>query len=169
MKFLGSTMSNNNEYTFDELYREYYLWLRDCLQNLTNDNELIKDLLQQTFFTVYCVYFISRKNCIFDSPKRILYKISISYYEIQIQKNNSIIEAQNTYSLGNFPLNMEISMEFLSLVHECLTDDMKTYFILNFYYGFSYSDIAKLTKTSMSAISITISNAVEILRKEAES
>lgn len=159
-------MTDIREYCFDDLYGEYYFWLLNRLQRLTHDREMSKDLVQQTFFTVYCVYFISRENCNFDSPESMLFKIASTYHENLVKKNNNIIKAQKHFSADHLFFNEDISLEVLDHVHRNLTGEMRIYFVMYFYYGFSYVEISKITKSSMYVIRVSISKAIKILQKE---
>jgi len=158
-------MLQNREFTFEELYGEYYFWLLNQLHQLTNDREMSKDLVQQTFFTVYCVYFICRKHCLFDCPKYLLYRTALTYHKNLIKNNNNFLKSQRHYSPDHIYFNEEVSMEVLDGVNKCLSGEAKIYFVMYFYYGFSYGEIAKLTKTPIYSIRISISHSIKILQK----
>ena len=156
-------------YNFVELYNDYYFWLYNSIKNYTNDPELSKDLVQQTYFSIYCSYFMTEERVYFFSPKSLLYKIAKRFFINQHRRNiahDKMLENFIFYQQELFVLNnQKLSLELMDKVQELLDGNIKTTFLMYFYYGFTYQEISSMLNHPIHKVRHNLSKGIKTIQR----
>jgi len=136
----------NSEPAFVELYSRYSQRIYAYCLRVLGDVEDARDVFQETFIR----FFIEAKEC--KLLDKIAPRLFIIAHNLCINFNrnrkNFVAIQDITIPVYDQVIEQREFQELMANSLECLPDDMREAFVLRFYQGLSYEDIADITEVT---------------------
>ena len=171
---LWENFIKGNKEAFSKLYQKYYYILYNYGFYLINNEELVKDSMQEMFFNLWKnkdklpiptsikgYLFKAFKNKLLDTAKKdskFTYEedVSLKYDTQRDESYESRLISELTSEENQYRLEQAINQ---------LTKRQKEAVFLRFFENLSYPEIAKILSIGIDAVYVLISRAVDVLRK----
>lgn len=138
-------MSTSNKfYEFEALYRQYFHWLLNHVTYFTHDRTVAEDITQQTFYSIYSIYYKEVDTIEVYAPKLFLLTIARRFYIDLCRQNKTVLNKENNliqYQESCFQ-SSERCNEIFQLAMVNLEQHERDIFILSYFYGYTQKEIA---------------------------
>lgn len=156
-------IKNRDDTIFNLLYKQYYKLLKHIIFNLVKNSDTAEELVQEVFLRIY------EKIDLCDETKNFKYWIiqiakNLSYDYLNKEKNKQNIEFEKDYEEKDI-LNRYDKEKIVDFLKTNLMSEEFDIFILHFYHGMKFKEIANLYNATVSSITSKYSRALKKLRR----
>ncbi|WP_165761271.1 RNA polymerase sigma-70 factor [Niastella koreensis] len=168
---LWTAIRQGDEKAFELLYNNTVLPLTNQAYNILKDKELVKDILQDVFVSLY-----TRRNelptdlnIVGYLTNAVKYKVS-THLRDQLSRHthhvNMLNQEQQTAFTQPFPYEQRELKNRIRESIDTLPEKCRQAFMLNHYGSMSYKDIAQEMGISVKTVEKHIGKALQVLRRE---
>lgn len=160
---LVDRIKSREEDAFETLYDEYHKIVHYVIYQIVKDNEITKDLVQETFFTIY------NKIEQYDGGNekywilQIAKNLAINYYNRTILKEQKVIRNEEIVESVTSKPKQGLG-KYDELLDKYFEKDEKDLIVYHVVFGYSYKEIAEFFNENPKTIGKKCRRLVQILK-----